>query len=205
MGKAVSTLQAEGHETFKSESCFADLSAKRTGNKTHYDPDYFHREGATAFPVLFDNDVLDGATCESLANNLLVMVNIRRNEAGDGGTIPGFPRKEFVFSSASCFFLDLLFCRFDELWTAARPGIVYIVPTRFSIVVGFHTNHRDQYKKKRNLQPNETMKRKKHNAEKERKPYTIKDPTQYSKYRLNNRSATKSTQPDVVIMSIIST
>jgi len=45
---------------------------------------------------------------ESQANNLQMVVNIRRNEAGNGGTA-GFPRKEFVFSSACSLFLDLLF------------------------------------------------------------------------------------------------
>ena len=54
-------------------------------------------------------------------------------------------------------FLDLLFCRFDEMWSATRQGIICILPTRFSTVVGLHANHRSQYKKKRDLQPLEKM------------------------------------------------
>ena len=88
------------------------------------------------------------------------------------------------------FFLDLLFCRFDEMWSAARPDIIYIVPTRFSTVVGLHANHRSQYKKKRDLQPLEKMPHKKHKQYKRgpaRKSYTIKDPRQYAKENGNNR------------------
>ena len=75
----------------KSGSCFADLAGIRACalNKVHYDEEYFDIDKAIVVPVepvLFDNDnVNDGAAMESEANNLEMMVNIRRNEAGHGG------------------------------------------------------------------------------------------------------------------------
>ena len=69
LGTAVQELQSQGFQTFKSGSCFADLSASRTGNRTHYDNEYFHPENSIVIPVLFDNDA-DGAAMESRANKL---------------------------------------------------------------------------------------------------------------------------------------
>ena len=115
LGKAVSTLQAQGYETSKSGSCFADLSASRTGNKTQYDPEYFHPQGAIVIPVLIDNDA-DGAACESRANQMPMMVNIRKKE-GDGESCGhvASPAKSSSFppllpSSLTCCFAGLTSC-----------------------------------------------------------------------------------------------
>ena len=83
LGTAVQDLQAQGFSTMKSGSCFADLAGRRALNKVHYDEEYFDIDKAIVVPVLFDNDN-DGAAMESEANNLEMMVNIRRNEAGHG-------------------------------------------------------------------------------------------------------------------------
>ena len=73
------------------------------------------------------------------------MVNVRKME-GDGVTC-GFARKEFVFSSPSPYFIDLLFRRFDEKWPSRRPGIVYIVPTGSATVAEFKEVHLSAYNK----------------------------------------------------------
>ena len=92
---AVQDLQAKGFSTFKSGSCFSDLTSERTNNSGQYDPEYFIREHAIVVPVLITNDI-DGAACETRANKMPMMVNVRKSE-GDGVTC-GFARKEFVRS-----------------------------------------------------------------------------------------------------------
>ena len=129
MDRAVDTLKLEGFSTFKAGSCFADLVETRTQNVSHYNPAYFVPEAAIVIPVLFDNDI-DGSTYESTANNQPMMVNVRRNE-GDG-TTSGFPRKAL-----------------DELWSKRRPGLIYIVPTRFKSVYEFKRVHLSYYHMKK--------------------------------------------------------
>ena len=146
LGEAVQTLVEKGYETFKSGSCFADLAATRTGNVSHYDPEFFLPDQAIVIPVLFTNDI-DGAACESHANRLPRMVNVRKEE-GNGAT-GGFARKEFVFSSSSPYSTDSCARRFDEEWSSDRPGIIYIIPTRFATVAEFKNVHLSRYKRKR--------------------------------------------------------
>lgn len=144
LGAAVKNLQDKGYETFKSGSCFADLAERRTSNTVQYDPEFFHPGQAIVVPGNITND-LDGAKCESHANKMPMMVNVRKMEGG--GVTCGFARKEFVFSSPYLYFIDLLFRRFDEKWPSRRPGIVYIVPTGSATVAEFKEVHLSAYNK----------------------------------------------------------
>jgi len=171
LGEAVQTLVEKGYETFKSGSCFADLAATRTGNVSHYDPEFFLPEQAIVIPVLFDNDI-DGAACESHANRLTRMVNVRKEE-GNGATC-GFARKEFVFSSSSPYSTDSCARRFDEKWSSDRPGIIYIIPTRFATVAEFKNVHLSRYKRKRLGLTTTTRSDKGHKHKADRKPRSDK-------------------------------
>ena len=131
-----------------------------------YDPEFFLPEQAIVVPVIIPND-LDGAKCESHANKMPRMVNVRKEE-GDGETC-GFARKEFVFSSSSPYSTDLLFRRFDEKWSIDRPGIIYIVPTRFATVAEFKEVHLSEYKRKRRGQ--QLQRRTRSDKGVKRKPY----------------------------------
>ena len=92
---AVVDLILKGFSTFKPGSCFADLAPVRPQDTSQYNDDYFFREQAIVVPVLITNDI-EGAACETQANKMPMMVNVRKAE-GDGTTC-GFARKEFVRS-----------------------------------------------------------------------------------------------------------
>jgi hypothetical protein len=95
----VDSLVLQGYKTFKTGSCFADLASVRPQSTTQYNDDYFFREKALIVPVLIPNDI-KGAVCETRANSMPMMVNVRKNESKGGGDGPcGFGRKEFVRSS----------------------------------------------------------------------------------------------------------
>ena len=166
---AVQDLQAKGFSTFKSGSCFADLASVRTNHSEQYDPAYFYREHAIVVPVLITNDI-DGAACsrdegkQDACDSQCEEVRGRRRHMRirEKRVRPILP-----FSNTEN---DLLFCRGDEPWSATRPGIIYIVPTRSAIVAEFKRVHLSRYKK---------QKLKKLKIKKPRKPYTKKDPVKF--------------------------
>ena len=47
----------------------------------------------------------------------------------------------------------MLICRGDEPWSVARPGIVYIVPTRFETVDEFKRAHLSRYMRLKQQMP----------------------------------------------------
>ena len=103
----VDSLILKGFDTFKSGSCFADLAPSRPRSTQQYNDDYFFREQAVVVPVLIEDDT-EGSACETQANILPQMVNVRKIEGN--GTTCGFARKEFVRSSHSLSRkVDLLF------------------------------------------------------------------------------------------------
>ena len=80
--------------------------------------------------------------------------------------------------------VDLLFCRGDEPWSSHRPGIIYIVPTRYATVDEFKGAHMSRYmrlKLKMPKMPKKNKPRKPYTMKKKpRKPYTKKDPVRYA-------------------------
>ena len=115
----------------------------RPTDACQYNPLYFFRDQAIVVPVLIEDDI-EGDACETQANILPQMVNVRKNEGNC--TTSGFARKEFVSCSLSLL-LTCCFCRGDEPWSTARPGIVYIVPTRYPTVDAFKKTHLSRYKR----------------------------------------------------------
>ena len=83
-------------------------------------------------------------------------------------------REKRVRPILRCYIVDLLFCRGDEPWSATRPGIIYVVPTRYATVDEFKRVHLSRYMK---------LKLKKLKKKKPRKPYTKKDPVKFALQR----------------------
>ena len=89
---------------------------------------------------------------------------------------------------------DLLFCRGDEPWSSHRPGIVYIVPTRYATVDNFKAAHLSRYMRNKLKLPyikkpyvksgNRRLKYVK--SGKPRKAYTIKNPVEYARKSKQN-------------------
>ena len=55
--------------------------------------------------------------------------------------------------------VDSLFCRGDEPWSSHRPGIVYIVPTRYATVDDFKATHLSRYMRLKMKMPQMRKKR----------------------------------------------
>jgi hypothetical protein len=115
---AVAKMILKGFRTFKAGSCFADLAATRAAHASQRSDEHFFRTEAIVVPVLIEGDT-EGAAAETQAINLPRMVNVRKIENRSS----------------------------NEPWSAARPGIVYIVPTRSETVAAFKSNHLSRYKK----------------------------------------------------------
>ena len=115
---AVDKMILKGYRTFKAGSCFADLAATRTSHASQYSDEHFFRTEAIVVPVLIQGDI-EGTAAETRAINLPSMVNVRLHETRSS----------------------------NEPWSAARPGIVYIVPTRYETVAAFKSIHLSRYKK----------------------------------------------------------
>ena len=115
---AVDTMLLQGYRTFKAGSCLADNVAERSSHAAHYSDEHFFRAEAIIVPVLIQGGI-EGAAAETRAINLPNMVNVRLHETRSS----------------------------NEPWTAARPGIIYIVPTRYETVAAFKSNHLSRYKK----------------------------------------------------------
>ena len=157
----------------------------RAQDAAQYDDDYFFREQAIVVPVLITNDI-DGAACETRANKMPMMVNVRKSE-GDGVTC-GFARKLRVRPILRCSIVDLLFYRGDEPWSATRPGIIHIVPTRYANVDEFKGAHLSRYMRLKLKMPKKKKPHKPYTKKnKPRKPYTKKDPVKYALQQGANR------------------
>ena len=101
MKAAVDEMILKGYRTFKAGSCLADLAAVRSAHASQYNDEHFFRADAIIVPVLIQGDI-EGAAAETRAISLPNMVNVRLHETRSS----------------------------NEPWTATRPGIIYIVPTR---------------------------------------------------------------------------
>ena len=72
--------------------------------------------------------------------------------------------------------VDLLICRGDEPWSVARPGIVYIVPTRFETVDEFKRAHLSRYMRLKQQMPKMPRKKPKFKGPRSDKGSKFKEP-----------------------------
>ena len=156
----------KGFSTFKSWSCFADLAARRPFDSSQYSEEYFFRKQAIVVPVLIEGDI-EGAACGTQANicMLLRMVNLRKIETRSS----------------------------NEPWSSHRPGIVYIVPTRYATVDAFKAAHLSRYRRNKMELPKKVhantgrMLGKSYiKSGKPHKAYTKTDPVEFARSRAAN-------------------
>ena len=83
---------------------------------------------------------------------------------------------------------DLLFYRRDEEWSSHRPGVIYVVPTRYATVDKFKAAHLSKYMRNKSGKP--TVRKPNVKSGKPRKPYTKKNPVEYARQNRKNSAVT---------------
>ena len=149
-------------------------------------------------PVLVEGDI-EGAACETRLKLTFCRrwSMFGRSRATEQRVAP-HAKSSFDPLIRSFEKLTCCFCRGDEPWSSHRPGIVYIVPTRYAIVDDFKAAHLSRYMRLKMKMPKKVhahtgQVRKPYTMKKKpRKAYTPKDPVEIArKQKANSRGFRK--------------